>query len=70
MIYVREEDRGKVRGLGAAASISVTGSLTGMRKLFGWPKGGQVRIGSWIYNVGTAEVSRLREEGLLKGERR
>lgn len=70
MRYVREEDRAKVRGVESVGNISVTGSVTGMQRLFGWKKGGQVRIGSYIYNVGTVEVARLRSLGLLHGEKR
>jgi hypothetical protein len=39
-----------------------------MQKKYGWPKGGQVRVGAYIYNVGVAEVERLRNLFILKGE--
>lgn len=68
MKYVRQEDANKVRGLNSCGNISVTGSVVGMRKLYGWPKGGQVRVGSYIYNVGVTEVERLDREGLLHGK--
>jgi hypothetical protein len=31
-------------------SFSASGSLTGMRKIYGWDKAYPVRVGSWIYN--------------------
>lgn len=67
MKYVRQEDAKKVQGLDSCGNISVTGSVVGMRNLYGWPKGGQIRVGSYIYNVGPAEVQRLKREGLLHG---
>lgn len=48
-------------------SIDKSGSVIGMRKLYGWSKGGQVRIGSYIYNIGTLEVERARRLGILRG---
>ena len=51
-------------------NISVTGSVLGMQRKFGWPKGGQVRVGSYIYNVGVQEVERLRGLGVLRGDSR
>lgn len=68
MRYVEIENKPKVRNVDAVGNISVTGSVTGMQKLYGWPRGGQVRIGSWIYNIGPAEVERLRNLGLIRGE--
>jgi hypothetical protein len=48
-------------------NIHYTGSVRGMQKLYGWPKGGQVRVGSWIYNLGPAEVQRLERLGVVRG---
>jgi hypothetical protein len=43
MRYVREEDRKSVRGLDSCGNIDKTGSVLGMQRIYGWPKGGQVR---------------------------
>ncbi len=48
-------------------SIDRSGSVRGMQRLYGWKKGGQVRIGSYIYNIGTSEVERARRLGILRG---
>lgn len=72
MRYVREEDAKAVRNhlnLSGVGNIHVSGSVRGMQLRYGWPKGGQVRVGQWIYNVGPSEVSRLRNIGILRGER-
>lgn len=50
------------------ANIHRTGSVRGMQERYGWPKGGQVRVGSYIYNIGVAEVERVRRLGWLRGE--
>lgn len=50
-------------------SIDKSGSVVGMQKLYGWPKGGQIRVGSYIYNVGVSEVERARSLGILRGTR-
>lgn len=50
-------------------SIDRNGSVRGMQRLYGWKKGGQVRIGSYIYNIGTLEVERARRLGILRGTR-
>lgn len=68
MRYVRIEDVPKDMNLTDKPNISVTGSVTGMQQIYGWPKGGQVRIGSYVYNVGTDVVQELRNRGILKGE--
>lgn len=66
MRYVRQQDAEKIERLNECGNISVTGSVRGMQDKYGWPKGGQVRVGSYIYNVGVAEVERLRALGLLR----
>lgn len=68
MRYITEQDAKANRvNLDAVRSIHRTGSVRGMQDRYGWPKGGQVRVGSYIYNVGTAEVERLRNLGVLQG---
>jgi hypothetical protein len=49
-------------------NISATGSVLGMQRQFGWPKGGQVRMGGYIYNVGPVAVAQMRSMRILKGE--
>lgn len=70
MRYIRKQDADR-NGFTALAercgSISVTGSVRGMRKLYGWPAGGQVRIGAWVYNVGPDAVQRAGQLGILRG---
>lgn len=68
MRYITEEEANKNRVNLAVGSIHKTGSVTGMQKKYGWPKGGQVRVGAYIYNVSVAEVERLRNLFILKGE--
>lgn len=68
MRYVKQADAHLVNGRDECGNISVRGSVRGMQRIYGWPKGGQVRIGAWIYNVGVAEVERLRSLGLLRGK--
>lgn len=63
---VRVADYNKARLGTAAGSISVTGSLVGMRELYGWPKAGQVRCGSYYYNVGPMRVQELKNGGLAR----
>lgn len=53
------------RRMGSVGSIDRTGSVRGMQSRFGWPRGGQVRVGSYIYNVGPEYVQKLRDKGLL-----
>lgn len=69
MRYITEEAAKRNRvNLDNCGSIHSTGSVTGMQKRYGWKKGGQVRVGSYIYNIGCSEVERLRNLGLVKGE--
>lgn len=70
MRYTTQEAARRYRiNLDAVGSIHKSGSVAGMQKLYGWPKGGQVRIGAYIYNVGVDAVARLRGYGEIKGER-
>jgi hypothetical protein len=41
--------------------------VRGMCSRFGWTPGGQVRLGGYIYNVGTAAVQKLKDARLIKG---
>jgi hypothetical protein len=68
MRYLLVKDARKCPRLQQVGNIDVSGSVLGMQKLFGWPKGGQVRCGGYIYNVGVTEVQRLRACRLLKGD--
>lgn len=49
------------------ASIDKSGSVVGMRNLYGWPKGGQVRLGGYIYNIGPVAVEKLDNLNLTRG---
>lgn len=70
MRYTTKEGARRARvNLEAVGNISVTGSVRGMQERYGWPKGGQVRVGAWVYNVGVAGVEKLRKARELKGER-
>lgn len=69
MRYITEDDARRYRVNTGVGNIDKSGSVKGMQQLYGWPKGGQVRIGGYIYNVGVSEVERLRRAGVLKGER-
>lgn len=69
MRYITESTARAQRVNMNVANISRTGSVLGMQKLYGWPVGGQIRIGGFIYNVGVSEVQRLRAAGVLKGEK-
>lgn len=51
----------------ACGNISITGSVRGMQQLYGWTRNGQVRLGSWIYNIGPAAVEKLKGLSLLRG---
>lgn len=74
MRYIRVEDYDIAnRRTGGAfdrvGNIDASGSVRGMQKLYGWPRGGQVRCGGTIYNIGPEAVDRLRQfTGLLRGE--
>ena len=48
-------------------SIDRTGSVRGMQNRFGWKRGGQVRVGGYVYNVGPEGVARLERQGVLRG---
>jgi hypothetical protein len=52
----------------ACGNISVTGSVRGMQSRFGWPRGGQVRCGAYVYNIGPHAVAELRVASLLRGD--
>lgn len=73
MRYVRKKDlneaRRVVRGLTDFPNIHSTGSVRGMQQIYRWPRGGQVLIAGFIYNVGTENVQKLRDAGLLRGDR-
>jgi hypothetical protein len=59
MRYLTEADAVKHRVNLDCANIHKSGSVVGMRERYGWPKGGQIRVGSYIYNIGVREVERL-----------
>ena len=70
MKYVPLEFEAKARRLvnfDACGNIDKSGSVVGMRKLFGWPERGQVRMGGYIYNIGPAAVSKLDNANLTRG---
>lgn len=68
MIYMTKEDAvNNGFNLDGVGSISVTGSVIGMRNKYGWEKGGQVRVSGFIYNIGKNEVERARSLGILRG---
>ena len=48
-------------------NIDKSGSVRGMQQLYFWPKGGQVRLGGYIYNVGPAAVEVLNNKNLIRG---
>lgn len=69
MRYVKSDDVARASRLvdfDAYGSISRTGSVRGMQKLYGWKPKGQVRIGSYIYNVGPENVHKLNAANLLR----
>jgi hypothetical protein len=67
-IKIKDAEAHKIR-LHDVGNIDRSGSVLGMRHLYGWPKGGQVRVGRYIYNVGVSEVERARRLGILRGTR-
>ena len=70
MRYVRKADfaaANRIANLTGVGNIDVSGSVRGMQKLYGWPKGGQVRVGGYIYNAGPAAVEALDNANLLHG---
>jgi hypothetical protein len=66
MRYMKQEDADRV-GACNFPNIHATGSVRGMQMRYGWPRGGQVRVGSWIYNVGPANVKGWKSQGLVRG---
>lgn len=74
MRYVRGADVAKakraVRGLLSYAHIHHSGSLRGMQKMYDWPLAGQVMIKGFVYNIGRANVQKLRDAGVLRGEKK
>ena len=70
MKYVPLEFESKARRMvnfEAGGNIDKSGSVVGMRNLYGWPKGGQVRMGGYIYNIGPSAVERLDNANLTRG---
>lgn len=70
MRYTTAEEAARARVSLDVGNIHVTGSVKGMQSIYNWPKGGQVRVGAYIYNVGPANIDKLRAAGVLRGERR
>lgn len=69
MRYATEDACRRARvNLDACGSIHRSGSVAGMQARYGWPKGGQLRVGSYVYNVGAGALDRLRAAGDLRGE--
>lgn len=69
MRYATEEAcRRASVNLDACGSIHRSGSVTGMQRKYGWRRGEQLRVGSYIYNVGALALARLRAAGELHGE--
>ncbi len=68
MRYMTQADAERNRVSLDVANISASGSVKGMQQIYGWPKGGQVRVGGFVYNVGVVEIERARSLGILKGE--
>lgn len=71
MRYIRIADQKQAETLmghdfSGYGSIARDGSVTTMHKEFGWQPKGQVRIGPYIYNVGTDNVNRLRDAKILQ----
>lgn len=70
MRYVPVEKKEQARRLvdfESCGNISKTGSVRGMCSRFGWVPGGQVRLGGYIYNVGTSAVQKLKDARLIRG---
>ncbi len=68
MRYVRLDDVKPARLNLDVPNIHKSGSVLGMQRLFGWPKGGQIQVGGYIYNVGVRVVDRLRGSYFLRGD--
>lgn len=67
MRYTTKEGAERARVSLEVPSIHASGSVRGMQERYGWPRGGQVRVGGYVYNVGPANVEKLRRAGVLKG---
>ena len=70
MKYVPKAVEDKARRLvnfDACGNIDKSGSVVGMRNIYRWPKGGQVRLGGYIYNIGPSAVERLDNANLTRG---
>ena len=53
--------------LARCGNIAASGSVLGMQRQYGWPKKGQVRVGSYVYNVGPEVVERMINRGHVSG---
>lgn len=70
MRYILKKDASAARrvvSFESCGNIHRSGSVRGMIAMYGWRPGGQVRLGSYIYNVGTSAVGRLNQLHLLRG---
>ena len=66
-VKVKETPRWLEARMDTVGSIARSGSVRGMQNRFGWKRGGQVRVGGFIYNVGPDDVARLKQQGILRG---
>lgn len=66
--YTLEDAARRLVNFESCGNIHKTGSVVGMRRQYGWEQGGQVRLRSWIYNIGPSAVQTLRNARLLRGE--
>lgn len=70
MKYVLKKDAAAAKravNFESCGNIHRSGSVRGMIALYGWRPGGQVRLGSYIYNIGPNAVGRLAQLHLLRG---
>lgn len=70
MRYVLREFEASARRLvdfDKCGNIHKSGSVLGMQRHYGWKPNGQVRLGSWIYNIGPEAVEKLNKAGILRG---
>lgn len=70
MKYIHKDDEYAARRMvnfEACGNIDRSGSVKGMQQLYGWPKGGQVRVRGYIYNVGPTAIDKLRNHNLIRG---